>query len=152
MGSKQGARERPIINLSGTLSYNRMTNMPRDKMNGNVVVRVFCHLYLTSIFLRVYHRWYKNFLTCKKGFPEIVHNTDSLKRGVLKGSSTIHENVQVTQKAVSNNKQLSSFWKNWWVTHLSRFPWLRWKSLGWKDKWSWKCCARTYLLAEQNVS
>ena len=44
---------------------------------------------------------------CKKGFPEIVHNTDSLKRGVLKGSSTIHENVQVTQKAASNNKQLS---------------------------------------------
>ena len=55
----------------------------------------------------VYHRWCKNFLTCKKGFPEIVHNTDSLKRGVLKGSSTIHENVQVTQKAASNNKQLS---------------------------------------------
>ena len=54
----------------------------------------------------VYHRWCKNFLTCKKGFPEIVHNTDSLKRGVLKSSSTIHEHVQVTQKAVSN-KQLS---------------------------------------------
>ena len=44
---------------------------------------------------------------CKKGFPEIVHNTDSLKRGVLKGSSTINENSQVTQKAASNNKQLS---------------------------------------------
>ena len=112
MGSKQGARERPIINPSGTLSYNVcLTNMPRDKMNGNVMVRVFFHL---SVDLyssdTVYHRWCKNFLTCKKGFPEIVHNTDSLKRGVLKGSSTIHlfhENVQVTQKTASNNKRLS---------------------------------------------
>ena len=55
----------------------------------------------------VYHRWCQNFPTCKRGFPEIVHNTDSLKRGVLKGSSTIHENVQVIQKTASNNKQLS---------------------------------------------
>ena len=71
--------------------------MPRDQMNGNVVVRIFCHLSLTYILL----------IQFKKGFPEIVYNTDSLKRGVLKGSSTIHENVQVTQKAASNNKQLS---------------------------------------------
>ena len=53
MGPKQGARERPIINLSGTLSYNRMPDeyAERQMMNGNVVVRIFCHLSLTYILL-----------------------------------------------------------------------------------------------------
>ena len=52
MGSKQGARERPIINLSRTLSHNRMPDKHAERlMNGNVVVRVFCHLSLTYILL-----------------------------------------------------------------------------------------------------
>ena len=67
-------------------------------MNGNVVVRAFCHLSYILL-MQFTSDDVKTSLRAKKCFPEIVHNTDSLKRGVLKGSSTIHENVQVTESS-----------------------------------------------------
>ena len=58
MGSKQGARERPIINLSGTLSYNRMPDKYAERQDewecrGQAILSFVSDLYSSDT---VYHR------------------------------------------------------------------------------------------------
>ena len=78
-------------------------------MNGNVVVSVFCHLSLTYILL-------------------IQFTTDDVKtslRGVLKGSSTIHENVHVTPESSEQQQAVELVVEELVSDTLSRFLWLR---------------------------
>ena len=90
-----------------------VTNMPRDRMNGNVVFSAFFHLSLNYISSHaVYHRWCTNFPMCKIGIPGIFHKTDSLRHGVFR--RVLAQSIQipghpssVTQNTLNNNMQLS---------------------------------------------
>ena len=85
-GSKQGARERVHrIQDIGIWWYSAWQICWETRWMGmSCSMHYFICLWIIYCSDAVYHRSCTNFLVCKKRLPEIFHNTNSLKRGVLR--------------------------------------------------------------------